>query len=235
VDWATEVSRADAALVGPGFHYVFVLTSGTCPASPHARRLCRGGVPSHRQQEPVDCIRCQRMDLEARIRPNVYQWIRLPLDGARPPLDWRPAEFAVLKPMRLRRGIDVKLDYCKSYSWARIFSRRRCRVDCRPFVVQGHLEGSDVGHESCTSFGGCLATRRQSTGRGEHLPPLVHKVVSARPLSSLRALSQYWRNIFVVTDTFQTKSNLRSSGECRIAKKALSWKIIRLQSHAKKS
>jgi flavin-dependent dehydrogenase len=43
----------------------------------------------------------------ARIRSNVYQWIRLPLDGSRPPLDWRPVEFAGLKPMQLRRGIDV--------------------------------------------------------------------------------------------------------------------------------
>ncbi len=43
----------------------------------------------------------------ARVRPNVYQWVRLPLQGTRPPNDWRPVEFAGLEPMRQRRGIDV--------------------------------------------------------------------------------------------------------------------------------
>jgi flavin-dependent dehydrogenase len=43
----------------------------------------------------------------ARIRPSLYQWVRLSLHGARPPTDWRPVEFAGLQPMRQRRGIDV--------------------------------------------------------------------------------------------------------------------------------
>ncbi len=29
----------------------------------------------------------------ARVRPNIYQWVRLPLQGARPPNDWCPVEF----------------------------------------------------------------------------------------------------------------------------------------------
>jgi flavin-dependent dehydrogenase len=43
----------------------------------------------------------------ARIRPSLYQWVRLPLQGARPPNDWRPVEFSGLRPMQQRRCIDV--------------------------------------------------------------------------------------------------------------------------------
>ena len=43
----------------------------------------------------------------ARVRPNVYQWVRFPLQGARPPNDWSPVEFSGLQPMQQRRGIDV--------------------------------------------------------------------------------------------------------------------------------
>jgi flavin-dependent dehydrogenase len=43
----------------------------------------------------------------ARIRPSLYQWVRLPLHGPRPPNDWSPVEFSGLQPMQRRRGIDV--------------------------------------------------------------------------------------------------------------------------------
>jgi flavin-dependent dehydrogenase len=43
----------------------------------------------------------------ARIRPSLYQWVRLPLHGPRPPNDWSPVEFSGLQPMQQRRGIDV--------------------------------------------------------------------------------------------------------------------------------
>jgi hypothetical protein len=37
-DWAVEDSRADAALVGPGFNWVFVLTSGSEKLAKDVRR-----------------------------------------------------------------------------------------------------------------------------------------------------------------------------------------------------
>ena len=43
----------------------------------------------------------------ARIRPNLYQWVRLPLQGVRLPSNWRPDELAGLQPIQQRRGIDV--------------------------------------------------------------------------------------------------------------------------------
>jgi 2-polyprenyl-6-methoxyphenol hydroxylase-like FAD-dependent oxidoreductase len=43
----------------------------------------------------------------ARVQPNIYQWVRLPLNGARPPNGWCPVEFDGLRPMGHRRGIDV--------------------------------------------------------------------------------------------------------------------------------
>jgi flavin-dependent dehydrogenase len=43
----------------------------------------------------------------ARVRPNIYQWVRLPLQEARPPIGWHPVEFADLRPMGQRRGTDV--------------------------------------------------------------------------------------------------------------------------------
>ena len=43
----------------------------------------------------------------ARVRPNIYQWVRLPVQGARPPNDWCPVEFDGLRSMGRRRGIDV--------------------------------------------------------------------------------------------------------------------------------
>ncbi len=43
----------------------------------------------------------------ARIRPSIYQWVRLLLHGERPSNDWCPVEFAGLKPMRQPRGIDI--------------------------------------------------------------------------------------------------------------------------------
>ena len=38
VDWAMEASRANAALVGPGFNYVFVSTSGSEELAEDVRR-----------------------------------------------------------------------------------------------------------------------------------------------------------------------------------------------------
>src|ERR1700745_1665220 len=43
----------------------------------------------------------------ARVRPNIYQWVRVPLKEPRPPSAWGPAEFDGLRPMGQRRGIDV--------------------------------------------------------------------------------------------------------------------------------
>jgi hypothetical protein len=37
-DWATEASRANTALVGPGFNYVFVSTSGSEELAKDVRR-----------------------------------------------------------------------------------------------------------------------------------------------------------------------------------------------------
>ena len=43
----------------------------------------------------------------ARVRPNVYQWVLVPLTGERPPRGWRPDELAALTPLEGPRGIDV--------------------------------------------------------------------------------------------------------------------------------
>src|SRR5262245_20543248 len=43
----------------------------------------------------------------ARVRPGVYQWVRISKSGARPPHDWLPDEFAGLLPSDRARGIDV--------------------------------------------------------------------------------------------------------------------------------
>jgi hypothetical protein len=43
----------------------------------------------------------------ARVRPNIYQWVRLSLQGARPLNGWCPGEFVGLRSMRQRRCIDV--------------------------------------------------------------------------------------------------------------------------------
>jgi hypothetical protein len=37
-DWATEDSRADAGLIGPGFNYMFALTSGSDELTEDVRR-----------------------------------------------------------------------------------------------------------------------------------------------------------------------------------------------------
>jgi flavin-dependent dehydrogenase len=41
----------------------------------------------------------------ARVRPNVYQWVRLLLAGTRLPIGWQPAEFEGLSPLGQRRGL----------------------------------------------------------------------------------------------------------------------------------
>lgn len=43
----------------------------------------------------------------ARVRPRVYQWVRVPLKEPRPPKGWCPGEFDGLRPMGPRRGGDV--------------------------------------------------------------------------------------------------------------------------------
>jgi flavin-dependent dehydrogenase len=43
----------------------------------------------------------------ARVRPNIYQWVRVPLQEPRTPNGWCPAEFDGLQPMGQRRGVDV--------------------------------------------------------------------------------------------------------------------------------
>ena len=48
----------------------------------------------------------------ARVRPGVYQWVRISLGGNRPPRGWLPDEFAGLTPWEGARGIDV--------TWSRV-------------------------------------------------------------------------------------------------------------------
>lgn len=43
----------------------------------------------------------------AMIRPGLYQWTQVALDGQRHPADWRPAEFRSLTPHGPPRGADV--------------------------------------------------------------------------------------------------------------------------------
>lgn len=43
----------------------------------------------------------------ALVRPGLYQWTRVALDGSRIPRDWQPDEFCDLVPRGLPRGVDV--------------------------------------------------------------------------------------------------------------------------------
>ena len=48
----------------------------------------------------------------ARVRPGVYQWVRISHGGTRPPRYWLPGEFSGLIPWEGTRGIDV--------TWSRV-------------------------------------------------------------------------------------------------------------------
>lgn len=43
----------------------------------------------------------------ARVRPGLYQWTHVALDGKKAPRDWRPPEFEALAPVGPPRGADV--------------------------------------------------------------------------------------------------------------------------------
>jgi hypothetical protein len=128
------------------------------------------------------------MDMDGAHKPSLYQWVRLPLHGVRPPNDWRPVEFADLQPMRQRRGIDVSWTIANPTAGPGYFLTGDAASGRRPVVVTRHLEGCDVGHEGGASFGGCLAVCRQP-GRGrERVPRMAHAVVPSGPFRSRRPL-----------------------------------------------
>ena len=66
-----------------------------------------GPCPFVDQRNPMIASDAGGWTWMARVRPSLYQWVRLPLQGARPPNDWSPVEFSGLRPMQQRRGIDV--------------------------------------------------------------------------------------------------------------------------------
>ena len=66
--------------------------SGDCPA---------------RDEAPAIAADAGGWTWTARIRPRLYQWMRLANDRTRPARDWQPEEFAGLSPLHAPRGVDV--------------------------------------------------------------------------------------------------------------------------------
>ncbi|MGH6834882.1 MAG: NAD(P)/FAD-dependent oxidoreductase [Methylocella sp.] len=66
-----------------------------------------GECPFLDQMNPMIASDASGWTWMARVQPNIYQWVRLPLNGARPPNGWCPVEFDGLRSMGPRRGIDV--------------------------------------------------------------------------------------------------------------------------------
>jgi flavin-dependent dehydrogenase len=66
-----------------------------------------GECPSVDQKNPMIASDAVGWTWLARVRPNLYQWVRVLLEGARLQSGWCPEEFAGLRPIGQRRGIDV--------------------------------------------------------------------------------------------------------------------------------
>jgi hypothetical protein len=123
----------------------------------------------------------------ARIRPSLYQWVRLPLHGARPPTDWRPVE-AGLQPMHQRRGIDVSWTIANPTAGPGYFLTGDVASIVDPLSSHGILKavmsGMKAAHHSAAVLR-CAVSR-------ECLPRLARTVVLSGPLSPRRTLSRYW-------------------------------------------
>jgi flavin-dependent dehydrogenase len=66
-----------------------------------------GECPQIDQTSPLIASDAGGWTWMARVRPTIYQWVRVQLEGLRLPTGWRPVEFDGLSPIGRRRGIDV--------------------------------------------------------------------------------------------------------------------------------
>jgi flavin-dependent dehydrogenase len=75
----------------------------------------------------------------ARVQPDVYQWVRLPWDGARPARDWEPHELEGLARLRPTRGADVTWSCVRPCAGAGFFLAGDAAVILDPSSSHGVL------------------------------------------------------------------------------------------------
>jgi flavin-dependent dehydrogenase len=90
--WLSRALKIPVTLNGPRRIAWFDYANGECPAL---------------DSNPKIVSDARGWTWMARIRPGLYQCVRIPLNGSRPSSRWRPDEFADLHPCEGRRGIDV--------------------------------------------------------------------------------------------------------------------------------
>ncbi len=75
----------------------------------------------------------------ARVKPAVHQWVRLELDGSRPPAGWRPPQFHGLSERQPARGADVTWRWVPACAGAGYFMVGDACAVLDPLSAQGVL------------------------------------------------------------------------------------------------
>jgi flavin-dependent dehydrogenase len=95
--WLARHLGLQTATAGPRMIAWFQYMGGACPP---------------RDGAPAIIADAAGWTWTARVRPGIYQWVRMSHDGRRPPRAWSPREFVGLSPLDAPRGVDV--------SWSRV-------------------------------------------------------------------------------------------------------------------
>jgi flavin-dependent dehydrogenase len=81
----------------------------------------------------------------ARVKPAVHQWVRLALDGSRPPAGWRPPQFQGLSERQPARGADVSWRWVPACAGAGYFMVGDACAVLDPLSAQGVLRALMTG------------------------------------------------------------------------------------------
>lgn len=104
---------------------------------------------------------------KAMIRPGLYHWTQVMLDGTRLPRDWRPEEFRGLVPRGLPRGADVTWRLAAALAGPGWFSVGDAAAVLDPTsangVLRALLSGITAGKLACGVRNGVLPPEQAAT------------------------------------------------------------------------
>lgn len=96
----------------------------------------------------------------ARVRPGVYQWVRISSSGARPPRGWLPDEFSGLTPWDGARGIDVSWSCVQTAAGAGYFLTGDAAFVLDPAsshgVLKAIMSGTMAAHRAAAVLHGAV-------------------------------------------------------------------------------
>jgi flavin-dependent dehydrogenase len=145
--WLARVLRLRCEQLGPRLIAWYGYVQGACPA---------------RDAAPAIISDDSGWTWTARVRPTLYQWVRLNADGNAPSRDWLPKEFRHLSRTRSPRGCDVTWSHVRPVAGAGYFLVGDAAFTLDPASSHGMLKALMSGMQAGQIAGDILSGAARS-------------------------------------------------------------------------